>query len=418
MAHCRLFILLNKEQLESIVSILVANELDEFQIQESLVEIIGYDNLDFISLILENKDNFIYEASKRKKGRALIDAELSLAMQRQQALNEPLALPSIVAAEEVSYPHVYGKVASSSKVSVFGTEYKLPSGTVRKNEKDYEEFIIPYDKNRLSSDFKLREIKEFNGCSQAAFNGYRSLNPMQSLVFPLAYQTNENLLICAPTGAGKTDVAMMVILKTIEDHLVSNNGSLVLDKAAFKIVYVAPMKALAAEIVEKFSSRLKFMKVQVRECTGDMQLSKNEVRDTQIIVTTPEKWDVITRKTVGDTELVEKVKLLIIDEVHLLHDDRGPVLESIVARTLREVEMSQRMIRIVGLSATLPNFVDVGHFLRVNPQKGLFYFGASFRPVPLTQTFIGVKGKSIGQLSKGTNQVCYDKVYFFLLLDG
>ncbi len=31
------------------------------------------------------------------------------------------------------------------------------------------------------------------------------------------------------------------------------------------------------------------------------------------------------------------VKLLIIDEVHLLHDDRGPVIESIVARTLRQV---------------------------------------------------------------------------------
>ena len=83
-----------------------------------------------------------------------------------------------------------------------------------------------------------------------------------------------------------------------------------------------------------------------------------------MIVTTPEKWDVITRKTLGDSELVGKVKLLIIDEVHLLHDDRGSVLESIVARTLREVEMSQRLIRIVGLSATLPNFIDVGRFLR------------------------------------------------------
>ena len=56
-----------------------------------------------------------------------------------------------------------------------------------------------------------------------------------------------------------------------------------------------------------------------------------------MLVTTPEKWDVVTRKSVGDVALSQIVKLLILDEVHLLHEDRGPVLESIVARTLRQV---------------------------------------------------------------------------------
>lgn len=64
------------------------------------------------------------------------------------------------------------------------------------------------------------------------------------------------------------------------------------------------------------------------------------------------------------------VKLLIIDEVHLLNDDRGPVIEALIARTLRLVEASQSMIRIVGLSATLPNYKDVAAFLRVNEQTG------------------------------------------------
>ena len=56
----------------------------------------------------------------------------------------------------------------------------------------------------------------------------------------------------------------------------------------------------------------------------------------QMIVTTPEKWDVITRKS-SDMSLSLLVKLLIIDEVHLLNDDRGPVIEALVARTLRQV---------------------------------------------------------------------------------
>ena len=69
---------------------------------------------------------------------------------------------------------------------------------------------------------------------------------------------------------------------------------------------------------------------------GDMQLTRAEIAETQVIVTTPEKWDVITRKG-GDNSLVEKVKLLILDEVHLLASDRGNVVESITARTLRQV---------------------------------------------------------------------------------
>lgn len=69
------------------------------------------------------------------------------------------------------------------------------------------------------------------------------------------------------------------------------------------------------------------------------------------------------------------------------------------------------MIRIVGLSATLPNYRDVAVFLRVNPRVGLFYFDSRFRPVPLGQTFIGVKGLSLPQQQQQMDQCCYEKVY-------
>lgn len=77
---------------------------------------------------------------------------------------------------------------------------------------------------------------------------------------------------------------------------------------------------------------------QVRELTGDINLTKGEIDATQIIVTTPEKWDIITRKS-GERTYTQLVRLLIIDEIHLLHDGRGPVIESIVARTVRQVEV-------------------------------------------------------------------------------
>lgn len=170
------------------------------------------------------------------------------------------------------------------------------------------------------------------------------------------------------------------------------------------------MKALAAEMTSTFGRRLESLGIEVRELTGDMQLTKAEILSTQVgiflnfkyliyeilfplkmLVTTPEKWDVVTRKSTGDVSLTQLVKLIILDEVHLLHEDRGAVIESLVARTLRQVESSQSLIRIVGLSATLPNYLDVAAFLKVQPFAGLFFFDGRFRPVPLGMSFIGVK---------------------------
>jgi activating signal cointegrator complex subunit 3 len=87
-------------------------------------------------------------------------------------------------------------------------------------------------------------------------------------------------------GAGKTNIAMLAIINEVNKNFEQG----VLKKDNFKIVYIAPMKALAAEMVTNFSKRLEPLGVVVRELTGDMQLTKKEVLETQIIVTTPEKW--------------------------------------------------------------------------------------------------------------------------------
>lgn len=179
-----------------------------------------------------------------------------------------------------------------------------------------------------------------------------------------------------------------------------------------KVVYIAPMKALAQEVVEKFSIKLKPMGIVVRELTGDMQLSRSEAEAANVIVTTPEKWDVVTRKSGTDEKsLGNQCGLLIIDEVHLLADERGAVIESVVSRLHRLVESRQRQIRIVALSATLPNYHDVAEFLKV-PQRGLFFFGPDHRPVPLQQTFLGIKvnAKNRNLKEKKLNEACYDVV--------
>ena len=182
---------------------------------------------------------------------------------------------------------------------------------------------IPASKPKPFEDGEvLRSIEEMPSWTHPAFEGMKSLNRVQSRVYECELLSPENMLLCAPTGAGKTNVAVLTILHEIGLHR-RRDGTV--DTSAFKIVYVAPMKALVSEIVGNLSNRLKSFGIKVRELTGDVSLSKAEIEDTQIIVTTPEKWDIITRKS-GDRTYTQLVKLIIIDEVHLLHDDRGPVL--------------------------------------------------------------------------------------------
>jgi len=104
------------------------------------------------------------------------------------------------------------------------------------------------------------------------------------------------------------------------------------------------------------------------------------------------------------------ISSLTVDEVHLLADDRGAVLETIVARTHRYVESSQSPVRLVGLSATLPNYQDVATFLRVSHKSGLYFFGPEYRPVPLDQTLIGITEKNRQRQNDHMVKHAYDKM--------
>ncbi|KAF7771727.1 hypothetical protein Agabi119p4_6038 [Agaricus bisporus var. burnettii] len=283
---------------------------------------------------------------------------------------------------------------------------KLPDGSFKRSKKGYEEIHVPAPKSKPVTDNELVPVSSLPAWAREAFTVPR-LNRVQSKLFPVAFGTDEPILLCAPTGAGKTNVAMLTILNELAKWRDEETGQFDLD--GFKIIYVAPMKALVQEMVGNFQARLKVFGVKVGELTGDSQMTKQQIAETQIIVTTPEKWDVITRKST-DTSYTNLVRLVIIDEIHLLHDDRGPVLEAIVSRTIRRMEQTNEYVRLVGLSATLPNYQDVATFLRVDEKKGLFYFDATYRPCALQQQFIGITEKKAIKRYQVMNEVCYEKV--------
>jgi superfamily II DNA/RNA helicase len=293
-----------------------------------------------------------------------------------------------------------------------GPKACLPSGTKRTwcDNNSYEKVVVPHV-NRVKPDSsKLIPISDLPDWARFCFRDTKQLNALQSSVFNAAFNRSDNVLVGAPTGAGKTNVALLTILRLIGQHL-GPTGAL---SGEFKCVYMAPMKALASEVVEKFQSRLGSLGVEVRELTGDMQLTKKEIDRVHVLVTVPEKWDVMTRNSStgggagSDQGIMRMVQLVIIDEVHLLNETRGAVIETVVARTKRYMDTSGHHVRLVALSATMPNYQDIAAFLRVE-EHNLFFFDGRYRPVPLEQSFLGVKATDPMKRVQKYNDLAYER---------
>ncbi|KAF8320257.1 Sec63-domain-containing protein [Clavulina sp. PMI_390] len=401
--------------------------------ENQLMELFDFNHFDFVRILTKNRDVIVWctklarsseedrfniEVTMRERGFASILKELagdrakpvaavSDAMDVDPNLrntsNAPLKSKTL---QPLSTLDLEGMAFSQGGHLMSNKKVSLPEGSFKRSKKGYEEIHIPPPKPKSDSDAKV-SIDELPSWARSAFKGAESLNRVQSKLYPMAFGSDEPLLLCAPTGAGKTNVAMLTILHELGKVYQDESKSFELEN--LKMVYIAPMKALVQEMVGNFSSRLSQYGVRVGELTGDSQMTKQQIAETQIIVTTPEKWDVITRKST-DLSYTALVRLIIIDEIHLLHDERGPVLESIIARTIRRMEQNREYVRLVGLSATLPNYEDVAAFLRVDPQRGLFYFDASYRPCGLQQQFIGVTEKKAIKRYQVMNEVCYEKV--------
>ena len=95
---------------------------------------------------------------------------------------------------------------------------------------------------------------------------------------------------------------------------------------------IPPLKALVRERIEDWRVRLQQkLDKPVIELTGDITPDVQAIKKAKVIVTTPEKWDAVSRSW-QTRSFVQAVRLIVIDEIHLLGEDRGPVLEVIVSR--------------------------------------------------------------------------------------
>ena len=92
-----------------------------------------------------------------------------------------------------------------------------------------------------------------------------------------------------------------------------------------QVVYIAPMKALVRERMTDWRGRLQnSLGLRLVELTGDVTPDVRAIQSADVIVTTPEKWDGISRSW-QTRNYVQDVALIIIDEIHMLGTGWGNV---------------------------------------------------------------------------------------------
>lgn len=248
--------------------------------------------------------------------------------------------------------------------------------------------------NPIVRGIQLVSVDQLSDRFRAVFP-YPLFNAVQSRCFNSVYNTNSNIVVSAPTGAGKTVILELAICGLFKD--LGQAGT-------YKVIYLAPTKALCTERRKDWEKKFRALGLTCTELTGDTdQAQISNVRKGDVIVTTPEKWDSMTRRWEDHRKLLDLVRLFLIDEVHILKESRGATLEAVVSR----MQSIGSNVRFVALSATVPNASDIADWLGKNGEEReapavLEVFGPEFRPVRLEKFVYGFQSHA--------NDFAFDKI--------
>ena len=189
--------------------------------------------------------------------------------------------------------------------------------------------------------------------------GIAELYPPQEQAILAGLLEGKNLVVSSPTASGKTLLALMAAYTKVKG----------LSK---KVVYLAPLRALASEKYAEFSEFSKFG-IHTSISTGDYDSTGEFLGRSDIIVLTNERFDSVMRHRAS---WISSVGLFIADEVHLAgNDSRGPTLEMILTKAMHLGLDAQ----LLALSATISNAKTLADWLHAIPVE------LDWRPVPLRQ---------------------------------
>lgn len=171
-------------------------------------------------------------------------------------------------------------------------------------------------------------------------------------------EEGKSVVVCAPTGAGKTCIAEAAIQLAIQ-----NNN---------RIFYTTPLKALSNQKYHDFSKKYGIENTGL--LTGDTSIN----RDAKIVVMTTEVFrNMLYGTTFGSVkDNLKDVKYVVLDEVHYMNDEsRGTVWEE-------SIIYCPTNIQIIALSATVQNSSQLTDWINTVHSETKHVF-TDFRPVPL-----------------------------------
>ncbi len=183
-----------------------------------------------------------------------------------------------------------------------------------------------------------------------------------------AVEKNHSVLVSAPTGAGKTVIAEYVMTKCLKE----GKG----------VIYTAPIKALSNQKFREFTI---LFPDKVGIVTGDVNINPNA---PLVIMTT----EIFRNRLLESKQPFQDYSWIIFDEIHYLDDmERGTVWEE-------SLIFLPHHMRILGLSATIPNVDDFAHWLEEIYPHPIEVIKEVERPVPL-HFFFQCRGKITDQLN-------------------
>jgi len=185
-------------------------------------------------------------------------------------------------------------------------------------------------------------------------NKFESFNPMQKKCLD---KLEKSLVVSAPTASGKTIVAELFSLQSVLNE-------------KQKVIYTCPLRALASEHYKDFKK--KYPEIKFSISTGDLDSSSSYLKKFDVIFTTYEKLASLLRHK---AEWLNAVGTIIVDEIHELDSDRGPVLEI----ALTQLRIRNPKIKVLGLSATIPNAEELSKWLNAD------LIESNFRPTKLKE---------------------------------